>query len=345
MNKITIAIPVYNVRDYIRIALLSALNQTYTNLEILLIDDKGSDDSIKIAKEICSSHYNGTLVKIIEHDFNKGLGATRNSAIKYCTGDFLFFMDSDDVISPDCIELLNNKMLEHPVDFIGASYNRMDENGRVTEDCVICNDVLIEGEFSLAKYHYIEGKEILVHTWNKLYNIKFLRENGIVCIPHHICEDMVFNYQLLLNANSCRLISNITYSYRNSPASIMSTVVDGSIPDRIAKDLMEYIEYKKLFARKLQITSIYSTLIKEILLDSTRKAIDLSVSKLISRENKRLYIESILNFDYNFDDMKEMSFKYRYCYCLGKLPYILKLINLRTSRVCIDIRNFIKSNG
>ena len=80
MCKITIAIPVYNVEKYVENSILSALNQTYDDIEFLIIDDKGSDASMEIVKRIQSTHPRGNSIRIIDHGVNRGLATARNTA-------------------------------------------------------------------------------------------------------------------------------------------------------------------------------------------------------------------------------------------------------------------------
>ena len=79
---VSIGIPVYNVGLYIEKCLLSVLNQTYHNLEILVVDDLGSDNSMDVVKKIVNSHPNGYKIRIIKHPYNKGIGEARNTIIK-----------------------------------------------------------------------------------------------------------------------------------------------------------------------------------------------------------------------------------------------------------------------
>lgn len=120
--------PIYNVEKYIERALLSALNQTYQDLEILIVDDLGHDNSMNIVHQLKSTHPRGNCIRIITHKKNLGLGGTRNTAIESAQGKYLYFMDSDDAIVPDCIETLYNIISQEKVDFVAAGINQIDEN-------------------------------------------------------------------------------------------------------------------------------------------------------------------------------------------------------------------------
>ena len=170
MYKVSLAIPIYNVSLFVERALLSALNQTYDNIEYLIVDDKGQDDSMDIVHRIIKDHPRGKDVRIIEHPHNIGTDATKNTAIDNAQGEYLFFMDSDDEIIPTCIEILVHKMQEHPVDFIAASHMKKDLSGK-TYPTYTYSPILIQGDdLPVAQYRYAQNNDIYVMSWNKLYN-------------------------------------------------------------------------------------------------------------------------------------------------------------------------------
>ena len=188
-DLITIGMPVYNVEKYVEKALLSALNQTYCNIEYILVDDKGPDNSMFIVRNILSTHPRAKDVRIIEHPENIGTGATRNTAIDSANGKYIFLMDSDDEISPDCIQKLYDKMIETNVDVVSGSYSHITGDKKIY----------------FSWFH--------VPVWNKLYNLQFLRENNIRAIPNHLLEDVFFYVQVLATAKSYIIIPDITYYY------------------------------------------------------------------------------------------------------------------------------------
>ncbi len=206
MPKVTLAMPVYNVEECVERALLSALNQTFEDIEFIIIDDKGDDRSMEIVQQIIESHPRGKKVRIIDHVVNKGTGATKNSAIDAATGEYLFFMDSDDEITPDCIEILHSKMVENPVDLVIGSVSTKG----IPSD--VYKDITIYGRGELAKLRYKEKCNIIIAMWNKLYSLDFIRRNSLRCVPHHLNEDDIFSTNVLFIAQSCTLISNITYN-------------------------------------------------------------------------------------------------------------------------------------
>ncbi len=167
------AIPIYNVAPYVAKSLLSALNQTYPDIEYLLVDDKGTDESMDIVHRIISMHPRGRNVRIIDQKYNQGTGAARNTIVEKATGEYLFTMDCDDVLIPECIELLYNKMKEHPVDFVAASFPADLEGKMYPGGCRYEDTLITDGDYAVAKYRYGRGQNIFVATWNKLYRTDF----------------------------------------------------------------------------------------------------------------------------------------------------------------------------
>lgn len=218
-KKITIAMPVYNVGLKVKPALLSALNQTYENLEILVIDDKGTDNSMEYVQEVINSHPRGHIVRIIDHVVNKGTGATKNSAIDNTKGEYLYFMDSDDIINLDCIAKLYTKAQKYDAELVAASHAKTDETFQDYDSVSYPN--YFSRNKTLKDYTLNERGIYLRFTWNKLYKVSFLRDHNIRCIPYHLCEDLFFSFQVILNCKRFVTMSDITYHYIDNPNSLM----------------------------------------------------------------------------------------------------------------------------
>lgn len=204
--------PIYNVEKYIERALLSALNQTYQKLEILIVDDLGHDNSMDIVHQLKNTHPRGSCIRIVTHKKNLGLGGTRNTAIELAQGKYLYFMDSDDAIVLDCIETLYNVISQEKVDFVAAGINQIDENENSLKIANYPN-ITRKGKLCMAQYFYEEKNDIWVTTWNKLYNLSFLKESHIYFLEHVYHEDIAMHAMLALKTRSFTLTNRTTYLY------------------------------------------------------------------------------------------------------------------------------------
>lgn len=245
MNYIvTIAMPIYNVGGDVERAILSALNQTFASIELLIIDDKGTDNTMDIVRHIIANHPRGKDVRIIDHGSNQGTGATKNSAIEAAQGQYLYFMDSDDVITTDCIEALYLAMTYHPVDFVAASFARVSADGESELFVTQLKDLTLETPYALAKYRKGTVDRFYIMTWNKLFDINFLRDNLISCIPHHLNEDVWFSFQLNYCTNSFTMLSKVTYRWYIRANSTTHQVANG-LKESNVKAHIEALTYKK----------------------------------------------------------------------------------------------------
>ena len=106
MTKVSIIVPVYNVSEYIERCILSIIKQTFNNIECILINDCTEDDSIEKSLKLINNYTGNIKFKIFNHKRNRGLSAARNTGTENANGEYIYYLDSDDEITPDCIELL-----------------------------------------------------------------------------------------------------------------------------------------------------------------------------------------------------------------------------------------------
>lgn len=262
-DKITLGIPIYNAKELLERTILSVLNQTYPNIEFLFIDDKGN--SMEVVHRIISTHPRGKEVRIIDQKYNQGIAAARNAILDNATGEFLFTMDCDDVIIPECIEILYKKMQEHPVDFVAASFVCVDMEGKEYPGCQY-EDTLIEGEdYPVAQYRYRYGRNLFVATWNKLYRLDFLKKNNIRCQLGHFNEDPWFTYQVIIKAHSCRLLPDCTLQYTFNPLSVSGIAASAGYSEVISRQFIEVQRLKCDYIRFLSGEIFYRSLLTDIM--------------------------------------------------------------------------------
>jgi glycosyltransferase involved in cell wall biosynthesis len=333
MSEVTLAMPFYNVEKYIGNSLLSAYKQDFDSIKYILIDDGGFDNSMSIVKEIVHTHPRGKNTRIISHGKNIGAGATKNTAISNAETKYLFFMDSDDEITSDCISTLYNKMQEKPVDFVAASCKIISDNPDLVSALKIVGGYYpkenhIEGsEYPVAQSVFFDGLNIGIPTWNKLYDLSFLKKNGVHCIPNHLNEDEWFTYQLILTAQSCRLLPNITYFYNQRENSTMTNLRNKGYTSRQAEQYVEICRLQTDYSLKYQIYSFFPNLITENFNKALRIINRIYKSKIIPKKAKKEFIMNIFSSlsPYN-KPLKRVPFGFRIKMLLIKAPGILTRI-------------------
>lgn len=169
-NLVSIIIPLYNVEQYVEVALESAFNQTFADIEYILVDDCSTDQTMEVVDRLVAECSRRNSIKIVHHEKNGGLSAARNTGIEYASGNFIFFMDSDDEIVPDCIERHYEVLKASDADFTIANIRL--EGAKSIHIKPISDEVKrIPLRTSYLKRMWS------VSAWNKLYRRRFLEED------------------------------------------------------------------------------------------------------------------------------------------------------------------------
>lgn len=214
--KVSIIIPVYDVAAYIEKCLVSVMRQTYQgDMECLLIDDCGTDDSIAVADRMIAK-YNGEIrFRIIHHESNRGLSAARNTGVKQAEGDYIFFLDSDDEIADNCIELLMKRVEFVPsVELVqGRASGNYSTKAKFLN--VYSNDKV--------RQIFYQTESFLITAWNKLIKRSFLIEHQICFLEGVIFEDTPWMFCLLKYLSKVSFVNDYTYNYFKRADSIVSS--------------------------------------------------------------------------------------------------------------------------
>ena len=228
---VTIGIPVYNVEPYIEKCLLSVLNQTYQNLEILVVDDLGTDKSMQIVAEIQQSYSNGERIKIINHSQNKGLGEARNTVIEHAEGKYIYFLDSDDYIEPQTIKLMVDQAVLHQTDVVIASMRKVILGTNDEQPTLQYSSFqIIEGKDAFANFVCSDLRwHIAITACNILFSRVFLNINHLRFAARKD-EDSLFLSDYYSEVYCAVLLPDITYNYIIRPGSIMGNQAREHIP-------------------------------------------------------------------------------------------------------------------
>ena len=228
---VTIGVPVYNVEPYIEKCMLSVLNQTYHNLEIIVVDDLGTDKSIQIVLNLQYSHPNGKLIRIIHHSNNCGIGEARNTIIDQAKGEYLFFIDSDDYIELKTIEILLKEAEEHKTDCVFSSCKRVDyKTNKVLPSFTYASRQEFFGKDAFADYVCQDLRwHVGINVWNILFRLDFLKK-GNFRFAARKDEDAVFLADFYSEIERAIILPDVTYYYVSRPGSIMGNMARNQIP-------------------------------------------------------------------------------------------------------------------
>lgn len=194
--------------------------QTYSHsmIECILVDDCGTDNSIMLAQK-CIDHYKGEIqFHIIYNEQNCGLSISRNNGIKIAKGDYIFFLDSDDYISDDCIEKLMNVICEHPeVEVVKGCHIDMHINEKASIPHIGSQPI---GNKRLMKLFFLDCLPCM--AWNTLISRSLIEKKALTFMPYIVHEDILWSFYLFREVNSFMQIPDFTLRYEVNLHSIMS---------------------------------------------------------------------------------------------------------------------------
>lgn len=336
---ISIIVPVYNVEKYLRQCLDSLINQTYKNIEIIIVDDGSTDNSGKICDEYEKKY---KQIKVI-HKKNEGLGFARNTGLENIHGEYVTFVDSDDYVDNNLIEELYKNMTTQKVDMCKSGFKRIDDN----------HNILYTRKYDSYRYNEKEAKNLFLPrligslpdkkdsiemcVCGVLYkaapilehNIKFPSERVL------ISEDMFFNIEYIQYVDSICTIDYTGYNYRYNPSSLTKKYRK----DRFEASKYFYIELKKKLISlgyddmtMLRLSRLFFTYIKICLSQekskiSNKKYKD-SIKTIYEICNDSVVKDVIDNYPINKLGLKQKIFLYLVKHKYIRIIYILSIINM-----------------
>ena len=318
-QKISIIIPVYNLEDYISKCLKSVINQSYKNIEIIIVNDGSTDKS----SEICESYSKiDSRIKVI-HQYNQGPSIARNNGIDAATGAYISFIDGDDWIEPDMIETLYENSHRYDADISACNINYINGNGSIIVDengkgpfhniydFTDNNVVILEGYEKIIKYISTNVNVF----WNKLYK-KYLFDNMRLPYNNKIHQDVFPTWQLIDKANKIVMLSMCKYNYLSRDGSLSNTsffkpnaisLIEAYI-ERYNDIVNKYPEYPKL--EKISRKYIFNNLLYVIDKACTNESINLyrkDINNIINAV--KLYDIYDCGLDYSQEQLLKILFE------------------------------------
>lgn len=289
MNEdlISIIVPMYNVEKYLKACIESIINQTYSKIEIILVDDGSPDNCGKICDEYKEKD---DRIKVI-HKKNGGLSDARNAGIDIATGEYIAFVDSDDYIDKKYIEVLYHLCIKHNVLLSECDYKNVEKDDEIHINQNIKENIYTGKE--MCERLYSDKLIRTVVVWNKLYKKELF--NKLRFPKGKINEDEFTTYKIFYNIDNIATTEQKLYYYRYSPDSIMNKKFNKKRLD-VLEALEERIEFFKTKNEKelydLTLKKYANMLIKYYKL--CKKNIDDSkCSKLIIKKFRQNYKEII----------------------------------------------------
>lgn len=286
---ISVVIPVYNVEKYIRESLDSIINQTYKNLQIILIDDGSTDSSRSICDEYAASDDRITVI----HQKNAGAGAAKNTGLDLIQGEYFSIIDSDDYIELNMYEKMVCYMENYRVDVVQCLFRNVFVNRKVYRNYIVKSKPIRKVSRNKFLKEYLYDWKYAIF-WNKLFKTSLLK-NIRFPIGRKI-DDEFFTYKLICNSEHIVNTQDVFYNYRMRQSSVMNENADKRlILDRIDcfVERYEYVserfpELEVLYYQKLADALIYY---KNIVLDDIE-----ALNSLINKYplKKRSIIDKII---------------------------------------------------
>jgi glycosyltransferase involved in cell wall biosynthesis len=250
--KFSILVPVYNVEPYISRCLDSILNQTYSEFEVIVVDDCGTDNSMLIVSEY---QKRDSRINVIKHACNLGLNRVRETGINNSNGDYVVFCDGDDFMPINVLQEYSDIISKESPDLITSPFEYRQANGKKICDFNQLNGVMDYWEI----YDLLLSGKMTHNLWGRAYKRSLLDgKNYIFKDNFNNTEDILLFYQIVPNLKKCVFANNIGYYYMQNKTSITNNrlsdeeILNGVFSWNIRLELVErYVPQLLNKARKL----------------------------------------------------------------------------------------------
>lgn len=314
MKKVSVIIPVYNAESTIEKCLKSIIQQSYTNLEIIVINDGSTDSSLKILTHFASSD---PRIIIIDKD-NEGASAARNSGLKAATGDYVQFVDSDDYLHINMISSLVENIISNSSDISICGYIECSNNNIVEHRGI---DYLGKVDNILD---YLFDNILLFSLWNKLYIREKINHYFINNIA--LGEDILFNLDYLKNCNRISVIPSPLYFY----------VLSNTSGLHIQYHETDHETDKMIYAKLNELIEDDTNIKERIFIDSTQRTIQRMIfSSQMDIKHIKEKIRKILNENEVIESLNKVHFNdkqhriFRYLFKSKNISLIIFLFKIK----------------
>lgn len=251
--KISIVIPIYNADKYLKKTLDSVLNQSYKNIELILINDGSTDDSLQICKEYKNKDKRIILINIE----NSGPGFARNIGIENVSGDYIYFVDADDYLKEDALETLLSLAIEGNYEIISSNFYRVDKDIKVSKNNYETGEISRhKTREEKRKYNLFKTSSSFGYACGKLYKTSFIKENNIKFTneKHVFLEDTLFNLKAFSYDPNYYVLNQPLYYYNIHEDSLSNKKQDISkLAIRLFEDYEDFLSTNNTYEENLDL--------------------------------------------------------------------------------------------
>ena len=243
---ISIIMPVYKSEKYLETSIKSILRQTYTDFELLLVDDCSPDNSGAICDEYAKKD---SRIKVLHLAQNGGAGNARNEAMKVVAGKYLCFIDADDYVDDDMLQKLAEAVAEFPAKVVvfGLVEEYFTENGEPLGNHAVCyyeTKTLKTQQEVRNEVLNLEEIDFYGYPCNKMYDVEYLRSTGAVFPKMKFNEDIIFNIDFFMDVESCIILDIAPYHYIKHSGSTTGSFIPTYFEDIMVKIDRLYDQFK-----------------------------------------------------------------------------------------------------
>ena len=257
-DKISVIVPLFNAETFLNRCVDSIINQTYENLEIILVDDGSTDNSPNICDEY---KLKDARVKVV-HQKNSGVSYARNTGIKCATGKWILWVDSDDYIDPKLCEKVYSTAIKYCADIVVFGFLKFYDDGKVEKVNGEEESRLIDISEAMRQ---LSDKKIGNFPWNRFYKKELF--DGIKYPNGRVFEDIGTTYRLIDKANTMYFLDSNLYYYYQANNSITHTISQKNITDEFEQ---RYEQYNYLLKQKYDAVKLVK---EELLADALQYCI------------------------------------------------------------------------
>ena len=238
--------PVYKSEDYLQMSVESVLRQTFTDFELLLVDDQSPDNSGAICDEYAQKD---NRVKVLHLAENGGAGNARNEAMKVITGKYLCFIDADDYVDEDMLQKLAEAVAEFPAKVVvfGLVEEYLTKDGDPISSQAVCyneSKILKTQQEVRNEILDLEAIDFYGYPCNKMYDVEYLRSTGAIFPKMKFNEDIIFNIDFFMDVDSCIILEIAPYHYLKRSGSTTGSFIPTYFEDIMVKIDRLYDQFK-----------------------------------------------------------------------------------------------------